>query len=103
MKTRTSLERGMTIKTGNFSNIKPSVSISLVHDLKDTDIIYEDLAGILDSLMALETLALIEEMEVVSQEGWGFYKQALKNSIDEINSGLQEHVRVLCGILEEDE
>ncbi len=101
MKTRTSLSREMTINTGNFSNIKPSVSISLVHDLEDTGLVYSELAGILDSLMALETLALSGEMEIVSANGWGFYKRALENSVNEINRGLQDHIKVLCSVLEE--
>lgn len=101
MKTRTSLERAMTIKTGDFSNIKPSVSISLVHDLEDIGLVYTDLAGILDSLLALETIALSQEMEVIHSHGWGFYKRALERSVDEINNTLQEHIKVLCSVLEE--
>jgi len=102
MKTRTSLSREMTINTGNFSNIKPSVSISLVHDLDDTGIVYKEMASILDSLIALEALALAEEMEVVSQSGWAFYKESLQRSINDVLSGLDEHVKVLSGILEDD-
>ncbi len=101
MKTRTTLSREMTINTGNFSNIKPSVSISLVHDLEDTGLVYSELAGILDSLLALETLALSGEMEIVSANGWGFYKRALERSVNEINDGLKEHINVLCSVLEE--
>ncbi len=101
MKTRTTLSREMTINTGNFSNIKPSVSISLVHDLEDTGLVYSELAGILDSLLALETLALSGEMEIVSANGWAFYKRALDRSVNEINDGLKEHINVLCSVLEE--
>ena len=90
----------MTINTGNFSNIKPSVSISVVHDLEKTGMVYNELAGILDSLVALETIALSAEMNTISQSGWGHYREMLENSIDEINDALQDHVRVLKGILE---
>lgn len=101
MKTRTGISRGMTIKTGNFSNIKPSVEISLVHNLDDTQDVYTHIAGILDSLMALETLALTEEMQAISENGWGMYRSALQSALDTINEKLDGHVRVLCGILED--
>lgn len=99
MKTRTTLSREMTINCGNFSNIKPSVSISLVHKLEDTEYVYARISGMLDSLMALETLALTEEMESISQAGWGHYKEELEKALDEINNTLTNHIRVLCGIL----
>ena len=102
MKTRTTLSREMTINTGNFSNIKPSVSMSVVHNIEHTDMVYSQLAGILDSLMALETLALAGEIEVSATNGWGFYKRALERSVDEINDGLKEHIKVLSSILERD-
>lgn len=100
MKTRTTISREMTINCGNFSNIKPSVSISLVHELEDTNIIYAELAGIIDSLLALETIALGAEMSVVSNNGWDFYRQALENSMDDINRALQDHIKVICSTLE---
>ena len=92
----------MTINCGNFSNIKPSVSISVVHKLEDIDVIYAELAGIIDSLLALETIALGAEMSVVSNNGWDFYRQALEHSVNDINRALQDHVKVLTGILEDD-
>jgi len=95
MKTKLELSREMTINTGNFSNIKPSVSISLVHELEVTPEIYKQLSKILDSLMALETLALIEEMQTINQNGWGMYRQALESAFDDIRENLANAVRVI--------
>jgi hypothetical protein len=101
MKSKLELSREMTINTGNFSNIKPSVSISLVHELEDIHDIYNHLSAILDSLIALETLALTEEMQSISQNGWGMYRNALESALDTIKSSLDGHVRVLCSLLED--
>jgi hypothetical protein len=95
MKTRLELSREMTINTGNFSNIKPSVSISLVHELDNTTEVYEQLSKILDSLLALETLALTEEMQSINQDGWSMYKQALESAVDKIKENLEDAVEVL--------
>jgi len=102
MKTKLELSREMTINTGNFSNIKPSVSISLVHELEDIHDIYNHLSAIVDSLMALETLALTEEMKSISEEGWGMYRDALQSALDNIKEKLDGHVRVLCRLMEND-
>ena len=102
MKSKLELSREMTINTGNFSNIKPSVSISLVHELEDIHDIYNHLSAIVDSLMALETLALTEEMQSISTEGWGMYRRGLQSALDTIKEKLDGHVRVLCRLMEND-
>ncbi len=102
MKSRLELAREMTVNTGNFSNIKPSVSISLVHKLDDIQDVYNHLAPILDSLMALETLALTEEMQSINENGWGMYRSALESSLEQIKANLDGHVRVLCGIMDDE-
>lgn len=100
MKTKLGISREMTVNTGNFSNIKPSVSISLVHDLDAIQDVYSHLSGILDSLMALEMLALTEEIQSINENGWGMYRSALMSSLETIKEKLDGHVTVLCGILE---
>lgn len=77
------VSRDMTINTGNYSSIKPSITIT-VKDVEGKDIsnMYEKLAGTLDSLMMLEIISLSDEMESVQEMGYKRYKEMLGNSLE---------------------
>ena len=80
------VSRSMTINTGSYSSIKPSVSITL----KDVDTYvtaekYEQLAKVLDVLMLMETVALGSEMESCNAMG---YKKFIEN-LEKVDNALE--------------
>jgi len=77
------VSRDMTINTGNYSSIKPSVAIT-VKDVEGNKVsdVYETIGSTLDVLMMLEMFALSDEMESVQEMGYKKYKEMLSNSID---------------------
>jgi len=77
------VSQDMTINTGNYSSIKPSIAITIKDvDGKNVSSMYDKIAGTLDSLMMLEILALSDEMESVQEMGYKKYKEMLANSLD---------------------
>lgn len=77
------VSRDMTINTGNYSSIKPSISITLKDvDVKDVDVAYSNIAEVLDDLMMLETVAISNEMESIQEMNYKEYKKMCENSID---------------------
>jgi hypothetical protein len=77
------VSRDMTINTGNYSSIKPSISITLKDvDVKDVDVAYSNISEVLDDLMMLETVALSNEMESIQEMNYKEYKKMCENSID---------------------
>lgn len=77
------VSRDMTINTGNYSSIKPSISITLKDvDVKDVDVAYSNISEVLDDLMMLETVAISNEMESIQEMNYKEYKKMCENSID---------------------
>ena len=98
------LSRDMTVNAGNYSSIKPSVSITIKDvDSKNTVKTYKALSSIMDSLMMLETVCLSDEMEAVQKMGHVDYKNMCANSI-EATGGINvvmEHINKSIKQLEE--
>lgn len=65
------VSRDMTINCGNYSSIKPSVSLTL-KDVDSENALdkYKQLSRVLDVLMMCETQALGDEMESI--QDWGY-------------------------------
>lgn len=86
------VERSMTINCGNYSSIKPTVNITV----KDIDVLdlsdrYTKITQILDNLMALEVLALGDEMETIQSIGYKQYVNNIKDvDIDIFNDEIKE-------------
>jgi hypothetical protein len=80
----------MTINTGNFSSIKPSVEVSVDVPAADTQEAYDNLAKIADALMALEFLNLSDDMEDINKVGWGHYRELLDKKTSDILDTLTE-------------
>ena len=97
MKTDITIERNMTINTGNFSSIRPNVSITL----KDVDIlevheIYQKIESIVDCLFSLETATLIQKQEVFKgsiDRNLKSIAENIENNKENINKELEELIK----------
>jgi len=81
----------MTINTGNFSSVKPSVEVSVDVAAVDVDKAYNHLSEIVGAMMAIEFLNLTEEMQTINKVGWGRYKEILDQNESEIIKTIQEN------------
>lgn len=88
---RISINRSMTVNTGNFSSVKPSVELSVDVGAADADKAYIHLSEIASAMMALELLCLAEEMTTINSAGWGRYKDTLDHNEHEINKTIVEN------------
>lgn len=84
------ISRSMTVNTGNFSSVKPSVEVSVDVPAADTDKAYHYLGKVADSLMALEFSNLTEEMEAINNVGWANYRELLEEKRGHIMESLIE-------------
>ncbi len=92
------ISRTVTINTGNYMSIKPSVSLTLKDvRVEDTKSAHENLSDMVDSLLAMETIKIGEEMRSVKSMGWEPYMDALNGSSEEIVRSLDKAVK---GVLE---
>jgi hypothetical protein len=77
------VSRDMTINTGNYSSIKPSVTLTVKDvDAEDASSVYSNIAEVLDDLIMLETVALSNEMESIQEMNYKEYKKMCESSID---------------------
>lgn len=75
------VSRDMTINMNNYSSIKPHISITIKDvDSKDFQSAYNTVSGIADSIFALETLKLAEEMGTIKAKGPVEYFEILENA-----------------------
>jgi len=82
--------RDMTINTGNYSSIKPNVSITIKDvDGKDFQKAYEDISNLADAMFGLETLKLAEEMQTIKAKGPVEYFEMLNNAKEVIRGQLE--------------
>jgi hypothetical protein len=81
---KVSVNRSMTINTGKFSSIKPSIELSIDVGAADVYMAYVHLSKVADSMMALELLALADEMNDINTVGWGHYRDILDTKVDQI-------------------
>jgi len=88
---KVTVNRSMTINTGNFTSIKPSVELSVDVAAADGQMAYSHLSKIADALMALETLTLSEEMIDINSVGWSHYRELLNKKTDQIFETLMEN------------
>lgn len=87
------ISRDATINTGNYSSIKPSVTITVKDvDSKDVTSKYKEVTQALDILMLMETIALGNEME--STQSLGF-KKYLAEIMKVDNEELTETLKII--------
>ncbi len=77
------VSRDLTINCGNYTSIKPSISLT-VKDVEDIDIAdtYKKMSDKLSTLLAVEIVALSNEMESAQEMGYKQYKKMIENAID---------------------
>lgn len=80
------VDRCMTINTGNYSTIKPAVSITL-KDVEVGDVTekYKKLSEALDVLMLLEVTKLGDEMNTINGGGFKNYLKVLEDVNEPLN------------------
>ena len=89
------VSRSMTVNVGNYSSIKPAVSITLKDvDTKEVTTKYQKLSEVLDVLMLMETVTLGNEADSITSMGYKNYIEALEKvdgAID-IATGILENL-----------
>ncbi len=88
---KVTVNRSMTINTGNFSSVKPSVELSVDVGATDTEKAYNCLSEIASAMMALEFLCLSEEMQTINSVGWSRYADTLDHNESVIVKTIQEN------------
>lgn len=91
MKVDVTISRKMTINTGNYSSISPSVSITVkdVHVNKIQEV-YEQMDTIVGGLMIFETKELAEPQEIIKQAGLRKYLDYGDSVKEEILKDMRE-------------
>jgi hypothetical protein len=80
------VERSMTLNTGNYQSIKPTVSFT-IHDVPEVEVpvMYRKISELLDATMGLEILNLGNEMDTLKERGISEYIKILHNVSDKLN------------------
>lgn len=85
------ISRDATINTGNYSSIKPSVTMT-VKDVDSNNVAakYKEISQALDILMLMETVSLGNEMESVQKLGFKKYlAELMKVDNEELTETLE--------------
>lgn len=79
------LDRSMTINMGNFSSIKPGITVTL-KDVDETDFLaeYNRLSDLADAIMALEILKIHDEAKTIINQGINVYTRELEKHKEEM-------------------
>ena len=89
-----SISRSATISTGNYSSIKPSITLTLKDiDEESLDTDYERLSCLADALLASEIMSLGDEMTTISDVGFKSYLNSLKKLETQIKGEIMKFVR----------
>jgi len=85
--------RSLTIATGNYSSIKPSISITL-KDIEEQNITkeYMRLSELADALIALEIIKMGTEMMTISDNGFGAYLRILLKKSEKLENELRKYL-----------
>ena len=88
------ISRSMTINTGNFTSIKPSIELSMdvKRELGNFEVAYKHLSKVADCLMIYELLTLSDEMQTINDAGWGRYNDLMKHNVDKVDGEFRKNV-----------
>jgi len=86
------ISRSITINTGNFTSIKPSVELSIDVKAGMAEEAYAYLSKTADCLMIYELLTLSDEMQTINDAGWGRYNDLMKHNTDKIDKEFKKNV-----------
>ena len=93
MKVDISVSRTLTINTGNYESIKPSVSLTVkdVDNDKVSDV-YLSLETALTGLLKMEVLACKQEMSSKTSSGLDVYCNTVESNIQQIGQLVEKHL-----------
>ena len=86
------ISRSMTINTGNFTSIKPSIELSIDVKAGMAEEAYAHLSKTADCLMIYELLTLADEMQTINDTGWGRYSDLMKHNTDKVDIEFKKNV-----------
>ncbi|HRR48559.1 MAG TPA: hypothetical protein P5293_01075 [Bacteroidales bacterium] len=86
------ITKAATLNTGNFSSVKPEVSLTLKDvNIDDLMIEHQKLSGLADALFALNTISLLDETNTYNQVGMRHYLEALKDSAPQMEAIIRNY------------
>lgn len=96
MKADITISKSMTIKTGQYENIKPTVSITL----KDVDVeklidINNQLSEITTNFFVIETAILIVEQDSINKNTIDRYARTIRAKMDDIISDTSSRIEII--------
>jgi len=76
-----SVSKTMLIPTGNFGNVKPSVTLTIKDiPISEVEDVYKQISEAADAFWALEAISLIEEEKAIKDMGHVRYMEQLKRN-----------------------
>ena len=93
MKVDISVSRTLTINTGNYESIKPTVSLTVkdVDNDKVSDV-YLSIETALTGLLKMEVLACKQEMDTKNSNGLDSYCNTVSSNIQQIGQLVEKHL-----------
>lgn len=86
------VEKSMTINTGNYQSVKPGVSITLKDvDVENLEKEYENLSIAVSALLSKNLVDLEEDGRAIQNIGLSKYIAALKENMDKIDTAIKEY------------
>ena len=84
------ISRDITINTGNYSSIKPSVSLTVSIEEDKMDVEYSRISKVLDALFGLEMINLAQEQLSITELGFKNYITTISKSEDVMKKHVTE-------------
>ena len=86
--------RDLTINTGNYSSIKPSISVTMKDvDSDNINVEYDRMSNLADVLIALEIIKIGNEMNEVMDVGFKTYLKNLEKVEPQLKSEVVKFIR----------
>ena len=96
MKSDITISRTMTINTGNYNSIKPSVSMTLKDiDVNDVKKVHDDLKTLVDSFLYFEISELLDGGSVIRDLGIEEFAKGIGNFKEDVLKDINKSVRNL--------
>lgn len=97
MKIDVTVSKKMTINTGNYSSIQPSVSITAKDiDVKDYDEVKEDLTSVMESLFIQNLEVHSDDMQMIKDHGLPRYLSSINR--EQMNKEIENCLRRLSNV-----
>lgn len=96
-KTDVTISRTLTVSTGNFQSIKPSISFSVKDvDISNVSDVYVTMSEILNGLLKIEIMESNKELDNISKSGGlNSYCKTVTDNIERIGENIEKHLTQL--------